>query len=323
MVAIAWAAPAAAADEVAAAHYKKGRSLYNVSEYRAALDEFKQAYVAHEDPAFLYNIAQCHRQLGNHREAITFYKRFLKESPGARNRKEIEQLISELEAKAAAAPPPAPAAEAGPPPASAPPPTPPQPVPAQAPEPTVAVTPEPVAPEGHAGLHLEVALGGGGLHDDFNWLQVSNGTATGGSGAFQVAVTYGLSRRFALGGLLAAESVQSPKVMTGGTTNDNVSVGAVGLLGVAGDLRLVPGPTGWHFEGAIGAARMSIKDKSGVLSSISPAGGGLVLAAGYDWALGPNWQLGVLGRFLGASMSDQGYKHDVTAGSLLLCIGRH
>ena len=108
-VAFASATPARAADEVAAAHYKKGRSLYNVSEYRGALEEFKAAYVVHEDPALLYNIAQCHRMLGNHREAITFYKRFLGESPGAKNRKEIERLIGELEAKAAEAPPPAPA----------------------------------------------------------------------------------------------------------------------------------------------------------------------------------------------------------------------
>jgi tetratricopeptide (TPR) repeat protein len=93
--------PAAAGDEAAQAHYKKGRSLYNVSEYRAALDEFKQAYVEHEDPAFLYNIAQCHRQLGNYPEAITFYKRFLNESPKAPNRKEIQRLIAELEGKSA------------------------------------------------------------------------------------------------------------------------------------------------------------------------------------------------------------------------------
>src|SRR5450432_4044041 len=130
LLACAWARPAAAADEEASAHYKRGRSLYNVSEYRAALDEFKQAYVAHEDPAFLYNIAQCHRQLGNHREAITFYKRFLNESPKAPNRKEIEHLIGELEVKAAGAAPPVSDAaatprpapvEAAPPPAPAPP----------------------------------------------------------------------------------------------------------------------------------------------------------------------------------------------------------
>jgi hypothetical protein len=49
-----WASAATAGDD-AEAHYKKGRSLYNVSEYRAALDEFKRAYVEHADPALLYN----------------------------------------------------------------------------------------------------------------------------------------------------------------------------------------------------------------------------------------------------------------------------
>jgi opacity protein-like surface antigen len=323
-VACAWAGTAAAADEAAAAHYKKGRSLYNVSEYRAALEEFKQAYVAHEDPAFLYNIAQCHRQLGNHREAITFYKRFLNQSPLAPNRKEIERLIAELEVKAAqgSPPPPAPSAppESAPPAPEAAPPAPPSA--AAPPAATVAVEPPP-APEGHAGLHLEAALGGGAMHDDFKWLGIANGTANGGSGAFQLAVTYGLTPRFALGGVLATESVQSPKVETGGTTNDNVSVGTFALLGAVADLRLAPGPTAWHFEGGAGVARMSIKDKSGVVSPSSPVGGGVVLAGGYDWALGPNWQLGALARFLGASMSDQGYTHSVTAGSLLLCISRH
>jgi tetratricopeptide (TPR) repeat protein len=159
--------PAAAGDEAAQAHYKKGRSLYNVSEYRAALDEFKQAYVEHEDPAFLYNIAQCHRQLGNYPEAITFYKRFLNESPKAPNRKEIQRLISELEGKIegkaegkaegkpegkVGEPPPTP-----PPGSSAPAPvveTPPSPV-VDAPPPLPVVAPPPK----RAGLHVELGLG--------------------------------------------------------------------------------------------------------------------------------------------------------------------
>jgi hypothetical protein len=309
------AAPARAADEVAAAHYKKGRSLYNVSEYKGALEEFKAAYVVHEDPALLYNIAQCHRMLGNHREAITFYKRFLKEEPGAKNRKEIERLIGELEAKAGEAPPPA--QEAAAPPSAAPP-------AASAPEPTpVAVAAAPTAPAGHAGLHLELALGGGALHDDFTWLGITTGTATGGSGAFQLAATYGLSARFALGGLLMAESVQSPKVTIGGAANNSVDLGLFSFLGLAADYRLDAGPTGWHFEGALGGARITIKDAAGVASPRSPVGGGLVLAAGHDWALGPNWQLGGLLRFFGGSLSDQGVTHHVTTGSLLLCLGYH
>jgi hypothetical protein len=318
VVACAWAGSAAAADEAASAHYKKGRSLYNVSEYRAALEEFKQAYVAHEDPAFLYNIAQCHRQLGNHREAVTFYKRFLAESPKAANRKEIERLISELDAKAAEAPPPAP--DPGAPPPGAPPPN----AAPVAEPPTAAIPPAaaPATPETHAGLHLELGLGGGGFHDNFNWAGLAKGTATGGSGALQLALTYGLSPRFALGGLFAVESVQSPKVEVGGVASSNVSLGTVGFLGVVGDLRLQPGPTGWHFEAAVGGARMTIKDQSGAVSSNAPAGGAIILGAGYDWALGPNWQLGVLGRFLGGSLTDQ-FTHDVTAGSLLVCLSRH
>jgi hypothetical protein len=309
----AWAAPAVAADEVAAAHYKKGRSLYNVSEYRGALEEFKQAYVAHEDPALLYNIAQCHRMLGEHREAITFYKRFLNESPGAKNRKEIERLIADLEAKAGEAPPPPPGPGAPPP--AAPPPS--------APEPPPVAVVAPPAPGAHAGLHLELALGVGGLHDSFDWLGLTRGTATGASGALQLAVTYGVLPRLALGGLLATESVQSPKVETGGTPNDSVDLGLLGFLGLVADFRLQPGPTAWHFEGALGGARITIKDKTGVVSPHSPVGGGVVLAAGYDWALGPSWQLGALVRFFGGALSDQGITHDVTAGSLLLCVSYH
>jgi hypothetical protein len=321
LAACAWAAPATAADEAAEAHYKKGRSLYNVSEYRAALDEFKAAYVVHEDPALLYNIAQCHRQLGNHREAITFYRRFLNESPAAKNRKEIERLIGELEDKAAKTPTPVPAGStAAPPPAEAPVP----PLPSPPPPPAVAVEPQPTSPREHAGLHLELAIGGGGLHDSFTWIGAESGTATGGSAAVHLAVTFGLTPRLALGGLLATESVQSPKVVTGGVTNNGVDVGLLAFLGVVADFRLLPGPTGWHFEGALGGAAINIKDTTGAVSPRSPAGAGAALAAGYDWALGPNWQLGALARFFAGALSDQGnVTHDVTAGSLLLCVSWH
>jgi tetratricopeptide (TPR) repeat protein len=121
----------------AAAHYKQGRKLYQVGEYARALEEFKQAYLAKEDAAFLFNIAQCHRQLGATREAITFYRRYIKEAPAeVPNRAEAEKLVKDLEATLAqqpaagppppeaapapAYPPPAPAYYASPPPGAAP-----------------------------------------------------------------------------------------------------------------------------------------------------------------------------------------------------------
>jgi tetratricopeptide (TPR) repeat protein len=95
---------------VAKAHYNKATRFYEVGDYQQALDEFKAAHMAKADPAFLYNIAQCHRQLGHAEQAITLYKRYLAASPKASNRAEVEKRIADLESGLAAKPPSAPAA---------------------------------------------------------------------------------------------------------------------------------------------------------------------------------------------------------------------
>src|SRR5262249_25337375 len=61
--------------EKAKERFERGQRLYTISRYREALDEFKEAYLLKQDPALLYNIAQCHRLLGEAHEAITFYRR--------------------------------------------------------------------------------------------------------------------------------------------------------------------------------------------------------------------------------------------------------
>jgi hypothetical protein len=97
--ATAHAAPADAEQRaLAREHFKKGQRLYNVSEYAPALAEFKAGFLLHDDPVFLYNIAQCHRFLGNTDEAITFYSRFLRERPETPNRDEVEKRLAELRA---------------------------------------------------------------------------------------------------------------------------------------------------------------------------------------------------------------------------------
>jgi hypothetical protein len=88
--------------DAARAHSSRGTRLYEVGEYRQALDEFKAAHLAKPDPAFLYNIAQCHRQLGDLEQAVTLYRRFLVASPNAANRGDVEKRVAELEAEAAA-----------------------------------------------------------------------------------------------------------------------------------------------------------------------------------------------------------------------------
>jgi tetratricopeptide (TPR) repeat protein len=91
--------PALADDRAAAQQaYAEGKRLYDVGDYSAALAAFKRAYLSFEEPTFLFNMAQCQRQLGHAREAIQNYRSFLRNQPNAPNREEVERLISKLEA---------------------------------------------------------------------------------------------------------------------------------------------------------------------------------------------------------------------------------
>jgi tetratricopeptide (TPR) repeat protein len=131
IVGVLLAGPARAEDArgKALAHFEQGRKLYQVGEYAAALAEFKRAFLLKEDPVFIFNIAQCHRRLGDPAQAITFYWRYLGTNPPAANRQQVEKLIASLERPRSEAPPPAP---------------PPEPAPLVAPAPVAAVVAPPL-----------------------------------------------------------------------------------------------------------------------------------------------------------------------------------
>src|SRR5215510_13273564 len=84
--------------EQARAHFQQGDTYFKLDKYANALQEFEQAYLAKQDPSFLYNIAQCHRLMGNRVEAIRFYKRYIADAPTASNRPVAEKHIRDLEA---------------------------------------------------------------------------------------------------------------------------------------------------------------------------------------------------------------------------------
>jgi tetratricopeptide (TPR) repeat protein len=73
--------------------FESGVGHYNLSEWAAALDDFKAAYRSKADPVFLFNIGQCYRQMGEPQEAINAYRAYLRETPDAPNRSEVERLI--------------------------------------------------------------------------------------------------------------------------------------------------------------------------------------------------------------------------------------
>lgn len=93
------AAPTATVSPTTAAKARANRAtgLYNLGHFQQALAEYEAAYMAVQDPPFLFNIAQCHRKLGNGKDAIAFYRSYLRVAPNAPNRPEVQRRIAELE----------------------------------------------------------------------------------------------------------------------------------------------------------------------------------------------------------------------------------
>lgn len=97
---LAVASPASADDpKKASTLFVDGNKFYNVGEYTKALELFKDGYFAKPDPAFLFNMAQCYRMLGEPEPAIREYRAYLRSRPEAPNRAEVEGFIGDLEAE--------------------------------------------------------------------------------------------------------------------------------------------------------------------------------------------------------------------------------
>ena len=97
------AAPVARAQEkpdsktAAKEHYQRGTTYYDLGKYDDAIKEFEAAYHLKNDPAFLYNLAQAYRLVGNNERALHFYRTFLRYVPKSPKRAEIEDRIKALE----------------------------------------------------------------------------------------------------------------------------------------------------------------------------------------------------------------------------------
>jgi hypothetical protein len=85
--------------------FDDGERAYNLGEFDKAVSLFKQAYEAWPEPAFLFNVAQTYRQMGDCKQAVFFYKRFLalkeqdtKKPLKPERKAEIENRIAELDA---------------------------------------------------------------------------------------------------------------------------------------------------------------------------------------------------------------------------------
>jgi len=88
--------------ERAKALFVIGNQHYNLGELAQALEMYKRAYQIKPLAEFLFNIAQCHRKLGQHKDAITMYQSYLVGVPDAANKALVDELIAESKAALAA-----------------------------------------------------------------------------------------------------------------------------------------------------------------------------------------------------------------------------
>ncbi|MDB4965414.1 MAG: TonB-dependent receptor [Myxococcales bacterium] len=96
---------AARADEaalLAKEHYRRGTKLFDLQKYSEAAAEYERAYDSKEIPALLYNIGQAYRFAGEHQKSLAAYRSYLRHSPDAPNRAEVNLYIEEVKKALAA-----------------------------------------------------------------------------------------------------------------------------------------------------------------------------------------------------------------------------
>jgi len=99
-----WAAPALGDNvEEAKRAFDAAETAYKLGKYKEAIKEYEAAFRAMAEPAFLYNMAQAHRQQYNldkksfHlHKALNLYKTYLRESKETQRKQVVKNLIDEL-----------------------------------------------------------------------------------------------------------------------------------------------------------------------------------------------------------------------------------
>jgi tetratricopeptide (TPR) repeat protein len=66
---------------------------FNLGKFEAAAVDYQAAYALDHRPAFLFNVGQCYRNLGDYERARFFYRRYVTLDPHSPNRRETEKLI--------------------------------------------------------------------------------------------------------------------------------------------------------------------------------------------------------------------------------------
>lgn len=217
--------------------------------------------------------------------------------------------------------------------------------PVYGPPPYVPVGPDPAKVHNHDGFYLRMSFGVGYMHDNFRYETSSASLPTvgsdlklsGGAVAFDVLVGGTPAAGLVFGGGILGAVAPNPNVTSGGVSAPyRVDLN---LVMVAGFVDWYPNSRdGFHLQGLAGIAGVSTTDSNGDNirgTNRNPAGIGLGLGVGYEWWIGNQWSMGVLGRVLyahatvtdtyidGSGMYDETEKHSVIAPAVLFTATYH
>jgi len=95
------AADAQGGDRPGRALFEQAEAKFNVGRFEEALVDYQAAYDVEPLPAFLFNIGQCYRNLGNYERAQFFFRRYTVLDPRSPDRAVAERLIAEMDRRAA------------------------------------------------------------------------------------------------------------------------------------------------------------------------------------------------------------------------------
>ena len=166
--------------------------------------------------------------------------------------------------------------------------------------------------ETHDGFFLRIGLGiaGIGLRRDgevegggASTVDTGQSRVIGGGTAGELSIGGTPARGLVVSGTILSHTIAEPTLKRDGS--DDVDLGGplnFGILGASVDW--YPSPTGgFHAGGTLGIAWAVAETPAGSdFDDIGGAGLGASLGAGYDWWVGEEWSLGVLGRFSGGAV---------------------
>jgi hypothetical protein len=152
----------------------------------------------------------------------------------------------------------------------------------------------------HDGFQFRGAVGFGYLSD----AESNDGTLHGGAGVLEIYLGGMPVRGLAIGGFLSGASAVGPSITVNGFSASDSNT-SLTLVTVGPYIDYYPEPRkGFHILGTLGYANVKASFDDGTLSANSSAGGPTIgVGIGYDWWVGRDWSIGILGRFTYAQTS--------------------